>query len=123
MTKSVLSVGQCGPDHGSLTRFLNQHFDVRIDTADVAADAMQRLEQQSYDLVLVNRKLDQDYSDGMEIIRAIRQDERFADQAVMLVTNFPEHQEAAVKEGAAYGFGKNEYSDSSVVDRLKPFLD
>ena len=40
------------------------------------------------DLVLVNRKLDADYSDGMEILKAIKADSALAPVPVMLVSNY-----------------------------------
>ena len=53
----------------------------------------------TYDLVLVNRKLDIDYSDGTEVIRTLKGDSKTADVPLMLVTNYPEHQEAAIAAG------------------------
>ena len=37
-----------------------------------ASDTLSTLQQQDIDLVLVNRKLDRDYSDGLEVIRQIK---------------------------------------------------
>ena len=52
------------------------------------------------DLVVVNRKLDMDYSDGIEIIRQIKAEPALAATPVMLITNYPEHQDAAEQLGA-----------------------
>lgn len=122
MTKRVLNVGQCAPDHGSISRFLQSKFDVVIDKADTSADAIAALKERDYDLVLINRKLDSDYSDGVEILRQIKADADFAATPVMLVTNYKEHQENAVTLGAVYGFGKDELGASDVVARLEPYL-
>ncbi len=122
MTKRVLSVGQCVPDHGSISRFLRSTFDVAIDKADSAVDALDALQKQKYDLVLINRKLDADYSDGTEILRLIKSDAELAATPVMIVSNYKEHQENAVALGAAFGFGKNELGASDVVARLEPYL-
>jgi two-component system chemotaxis response regulator CheY len=122
MTKHVLSVGQCGPDNYSLSRFLQSKFDVQFETAETAADTLDRLRKSHPDLVLINRKLDCDYSDGADIIRLIKADPKVADIPVMLVTNYPEHQEQAVALGAEYGFGKLEFGSPDVVSRLEPFL-
>ena len=122
MPKRVLNVGQCVPDNGSITRFLQKHFDVAVDTAETGRDTFDRLRQQPYDLVLINRKLDIDYSDGMEILRRLKQDESLKSVPVMLVSNYADAQEQAVAAGAEYGFGKSEYNAPEVVERLRPFL-
>lgn len=122
MTKRVLNVGQCVPDHSSITQFLKSKFDVHIEKIDTAADALDRLRKVPCDLVLINRKLDSDYSDGTDILRAIKSDSALADVPVMLISNYPEHQETAVALGAAYGFGKAEMGSPDAVQRLEPFL-
>lgn len=122
MTKRVLSVGQCVPDHGSISRFLQSTFDVAIDKVDTSVDALDRLQKQTYDLVLINRKLDIDYTDGTEILRLIKSDPQLADNPVMIITNYKEHQDNAVMLGAVYGFGKNELGASDVIARLEPYL-
>jgi CheY-like chemotaxis protein len=109
MSKRVLDVGQCGPDHAAIRSFLTRHFDCEIVQAHGPLDALEHLRGGEFDLVLVNRKLDQDYSDGIEIIRLIKADVELADVAVMLITNHPEHQAAAVAAGAVPGFGKLEF--------------
>lgn len=122
MPRQVLSVGQCGPDHSSISRFLKSNFDVVISTADTIADALYDLRAAKYDLVLVNRKLDADYSDGSELIRLMKADPLLMELPVMLVSNYPEHQANAVALGAEPGFGKLELGKSDVVARLEPFL-
>lgn len=122
MPRTVLSVGQCVPDELSLERFLKANFDVQITTVDTAAEALDRVRQQKYDLVLINRKLDADYSDGTEILRTIKADAALSATPVMIVSNYPEYQDAAVQIGAEYGFGKAELGRSDVIARLEPFL-
>lgn len=94
--KTVLSVGQCRPDQAAITHFLTANFAVHILTADTMADTVELLQSQAVDLVLINRKLDADYSDGMEILKYIRSQPHLKSVAVMLVSNFPEWQEKAV---------------------------
>jgi CheY-like chemotaxis protein len=120
--RKVLSVGQCDPDSASLARFLNQHFRVSIDRAALPNDAIEKLKTDRFDLVLINRKLDADYSDGTEIVKAIKQDSKLAATPVMIVSNHEEAQKEAVELGAEYGFGKLELAQPEVVERLKPFL-
>ncbi|MBI1349202.1 response regulator [bacterium] len=122
MTKRVLSVGQCGPDHGSISRFLKSTFDVAIETAATATETFDVLAKQHYDLVLINRKLDEDYSDGDEIIRQMKADANLSAIPVMLITNYPEYQDNAEQLGAVRGFGKNDLGRSDVIARLEPYL-
>lgn len=122
MPKRVLDVGQCDPDHGSIRRMLETRFAVEIDRADTGDDALEKLRAAPCDLVLVNRKLDIDYTDGMAVIERIKADPALAQVPVMLVTNYPEHQQAAVAAGAEYGFGKKELSLPATHQRLAKFL-
>lgn len=122
MSHRVLSVGQCVPDQSAIRRFLQAHFEVELDEADLPADALEQMQTNTFDLVLINRKLDRDYSDGIEIIRSMKQDERLRQIPVMLVTNFAEYQQQAMELGAVHGFGKSEFDDPAVLDRLRPYL-
>jgi len=122
MPKRVLDVGQCAPDHQAIRTFLSQHFDVEIAQTDGPEDTLAELRSGRYDLVLINRKLDRDDSDGLEIIQQIKAEAAIAEVAVMLVTNFAEHQDLAVAAGAERGFGKLEYDMPETVDRLRTFL-
>jgi len=120
--RTVLDIGQCDPDHDSISRMLDEHFDVEIVRARLPADAIDHLRSQRFDLVFVNRKLDADYSDGIDVIRNIKADPDLKRIPVMLLTNLPEHQELAVAAGAEPGFGKAELGDPEVVERLSPWL-
>jgi CheY-like chemotaxis protein len=121
--KKVLSVGQCGPDHSGIVAFFERNFgDVAVDTAKLPADTMAKLAGATYDLVLVNRKLDEDYSDGLEIIKAIKADPALQATPVMLITNYADHQDTAVAAGALRGFGKLEFNQPETVDRVRAVL-
>jgi two-component system chemotaxis response regulator CheY len=122
MKKRVLSVGQCGPDTAAIRSFLTRNFDCEMNTADAAGDAMAELKREKYDLVLVNRKLDCDYTDGIDVIRTLKADTETASVPVMLVTNYPEHQDAAIAAGALRGFGKLEFGRAETRERLAPLL-
>lgn len=121
-TKTVLSVGQCRPDGAAIAHFLKTHFSVGLQTADTADQAISALGTQHVDLVLINRKLDIDGSDGLEILQRIRAGDVQPSVPVMLVSNYPEWQARAVSLGAVYGFGKAELSDPGLRDRLKAYL-
>lgn len=91
----------------------------QVATAEETLDA---LRQGPFDLVLINRKLDIDYTDGIEILKAIKADTAIAAVPVMLVTNFADHQQQAVAAGGELGFGKAELEEQGTLDRLDPIL-
>jgi two-component system chemotaxis response regulator CheY len=122
MSKRVLSVGQCGVDHAALSNMLERTFGAEVVPADSADEALAALGEGKFDLVMVNRKLDADYSDGIEIIRQIKADPQLSATPCMLVTNYPEHQQAAIAAGAEPGFGKLAYNRPETRERLAKFL-
>ncbi len=122
MTKRVLNVGQCGPDHATIRGFLTAMFDCEVVQTHGLSDTLNELRAGHVDLVLINRKLDADYSDGIEILRAIKADDRTASVPVMLITNYPEHQDAAEQAGALRGFGKLEFDRPETKERLAAVL-
>lgn len=122
MTKRVLDVGQCNPDHAAIRRLLEQNFPVSVTRTHQLDDTLQEAKKQPCDLILINRKLDIDYSDGMEIVRVLKADPDTAAIPVMLITNYPEFQQAAVAEGAVSGFGKDELRLPQTIEKLKPYL-
>lgn len=121
MPKRVLDVGQCDPDHAAIGGFLSSRFQAMVDRVDDLDHAFAALRARSYDLVLVNRKLDIDYSDGLEVIRRLRADDATGHVPIMLVSNYAQYQEEAVRLGAQRGFGKAELNDETAA-RLQPLL-
>jgi two-component system chemotaxis response regulator CheY len=122
MSKRVLDVGQCGPDHSTIRSYLTRNFDCEVVQAHGENDALAQLKSGKFDLVLVNRKLDADYSDGTEVIRKLKTDPDTASVPVMLVTNYPEHQDAAIALGAIRGFGKLEFDNPETRERIAAVL-
>lgn len=122
MKKRVLDVGNCVPDHAAIKRFLTTNFDCEVVQAHGTKDALETLRTGGVDLVLVNRKLDADYSDGLEVIRQIKAAADLAHVPAMLVTNYAEHHDAAMEIGALRGFGKLELAKPETVDKLRPIL-
>ena len=100
MTKNVLDIGNCDPDHATLKSYLSARFDVQIFRAHQQKDALEHLQSNPISLILINRKLDMDYTDGTEILKYLKSDSQYKDIPVMIVTNYPEHQELAVELGA-----------------------
>ncbi len=122
MTKRVLDVGNCVPDHAAIRSLVENHFDAQVLQADEASDALATLRAQPIDLVLVNRKLDCDYSDGLEVIKQIKRDAELASIPCMMITNYAEHQELAVAAGAEVGFGKLEFGQPATREKLRKYL-
>jgi two-component system chemotaxis response regulator CheY len=122
MAKRVLSVGQCSVDHAAICRLIEGRWPATVVPAASPEEALAALRAGPFDLVLVNRKLDADYSDGVEVIRRIKEDPAVAGVPVMLLTNYAEHQATAVAAGAEPGFGKLEYDEPATRDKLARFL-
>ena len=123
MTKNVLDIGNCDPDHSAIQRMLTSRYDVAVLRSHQLSDALDLLSQKKVDLIVINRKLDVDYTDGVEILRHLKQSDQFKSIPTMIITNYPDQQLAAVAEGAEYGFGKLQYSEPATHERLARFLD
>lgn len=122
MKKRVLDVGNCVPDHTAIRTMLEQTFGAEVVRVHGPEDTFEELRKGQFDLVVINRKLDRDYSDGMDILKAIKADEKLSATPVMIITNFPEYEEAAVAAGAEPGFGKKALYDEQTHARLAKFL-
>jgi CheY-like chemotaxis protein len=122
MTKTVVDCGNCGPDFHSIRQFVTSHFDAVVVQTHGAEDTLKVLRERDVALVLVNRKLDRDYSDGIEVVREIKTDQQIGETPVMLVTNYEEHQQAAMEAGCVRGFGKLSMGDPKTAELLQPFL-
>ncbi|MEK6234690.1 MAG: response regulator [Planctomycetales bacterium] len=122
MSKRVLDVGQCGLDHGNIRELLARRFAAEVDQADRAEETIDRLRRQRYDLVLVNRLLDADGSEGLRLIDRLKADEELMLIPVMLVSNFPDCQRQAIEAGAEPGFGKADYESPAALENLSKFL-
>jgi len=120
-TKRVLSVGQCGADHGGISWALRA-FDADVTPAATQEQAPQRLRKEAFDLVLVNRVFDADGGSGVDLIRAMKADDALRIMPVMLVSNYADAQQEAVEAGAAPGFGKSALGRPEMRERLRPFL-
>ncbi len=123
MSKRVLDVGNCRPDHAAIRRMIQEHFLADVVQAHQANDTLALLRGEPFHLVLVNRKLDVDYSDGMDIIRQIKADPQLHEIPVMMVSNHADPQREAVAAGAEQGFGKLALGDRATIERLRPYLE
>lgn len=117
----ILSVGQCGYDHGQIARQLGKHLDAEVANAATHAQALAALKSQGFDLVLVNRVGDADGAPGLDLIQTLKSDPATAAVPVMLVSNYADAQAEAVALGALPGFGKSELG-SGAPERLRTAL-
>lgn len=122
MGKKVVLVGHCGADSSYLKLSVRQA-DPEAETviAHNAEELKQHLDAGA-DLVLFNRQLDYGFSsyEGVDVIREFRKSHPNA--KLMMITNYPEAQAAAVAAGAVPGFGKRELGSQRVKDLLKQTL-
>jgi CheY-like chemotaxis protein len=120
--KRVLNVGQCAADNWSIARTLEKHFRAEVVPASDAAEALDRLERESFDLVLVNRVLDADGSSGLDVIKRVRGEDALRGAPVMLVSNYEDAQREAAAAGAVPGFGKAALGHPRMLDRVAKYL-
>jgi CheY-like chemotaxis protein len=100
--KRVLSVGQCFADHSGIARVLSGAFGAEVIGADSAREALERLRQKKFALVLVNRVLDADGASGLELIRALKAEEQLRDVPVLAdagSASEPNHRHTREKRG------------------------
>jgi CheY-like chemotaxis protein len=101
---------------------IEKAFQAEVVRAQTQEEALQRLREEPFSLVLVNRKLDRDHSDGLALIRTLKTDSRLASIPVMLISNFADYQEDAIDAGAVEGFGKRDLSGGRALEALRKVL-
>ena len=120
--RKVALVGHCGPDSSYLRMSIaNAVKGVSIFMADDDAELSGVLGE-GVDLLLFNRELGYGFSEteGVKCIERLRAGNPHL--KMMLVSNYPEAQAAAVAAGALPGFGKRELSSRRVADLLREAL-
>jgi len=122
MSKKVVLVGHCGPDSSYLRMAVaSADRSLKVFMAD-DADELNQLLTDGVDLLLLNRELGWGFeeSEGVEVIRQLRS--RFPQVKMMLVSNYPEAQAAAVAVGGVPGFGKREIGSPRVAEVIRNAL-
>ncbi|MFT3881664.1 MAG: response regulator [Gemmatales bacterium] len=119
MPKRVLSIGNCGYDHSTLSSALQKHFDVEIYAAETAQEATQAVTDAQFDLIIVNRLFDINSESGIELIRKLKPTMK---TPMMLLSNYPEYQHEAVAAGAVQGFGKTHVGKPEMVQAVEQYL-
>ena len=113
----VALVGHCGFDSGSLKQLARQALpdaEVLMVNHQSDLDAAARPDT----LLWINRQLDGrfDAADSLDMIRQLAAQPQ--PPQIMLVSNYPDAQDAAVQAGAMPGFGKNDLGDPKLTQRL-----
>lgn len=112
----VLLVGHCVPDSFGLTRLVES---AGASAVRVNSERDLRDRVDSAVALLVNRALDGRFpdEDGVGMIRRLR-GEGVA-TPMLLVSNYPDAQQAATAAGAAPGFGKRELNKPETIERVR----
>jgi len=110
----ILDVGQCGFDGPRMARLWREALGAEVQCAATGDDAVEMLQSNDFDVVLVNRLLDADGSSGLVVIKQVL--ELGLKIPVMLVSDLPEAQDAAVRLGAVRGFGKAHLGERSTLE-------
>ena len=120
--QNILIVGQCDYDFQQIGFTISQTYDVEIHRADLFDDAIQSALEQSYALILINRIIDRDQSEGMAILDELKSNPRTDRIPVMIISNYQEAQDVAVAAGASPGFGKAALDTPRTFELLSEFL-
>ena len=119
MSKKIALVGHCGPDSSYLQMTIKSALKgATIVSADDDMELSQLLGEK-VDLLLFNRELGYGFSEseGVKVIETLRNGN--PQLKMMLVSNYPEAQAAAVSAGALPGFGKREIGSKRVIEVLQ----
>lgn len=122
LTKNVLDVGNCDPDHAAIRGLLSAGFNATIDRVMFVPEALRALNAKKYDLVLVNRLIFADRSDGLALVTAMKSHPQHAAIPVMMISNFPDAQQRAIAAGAVPGFGKAALWATETIGTLAKYL-
>lgn len=122
MSKRVLDVGNCGFDHGSIKSLIEANFDAEVIQAHDLDEAISQLDDSDFDLTLVNRVFDRNGESGLDLIRRITDGSNIRSTPVMLISNFANYQDEAVKLDAVRGFGKSQLNEKATLDKLRVHL-
>jgi len=118
----VLDVGNCDPDHGMIRGMLEKNFNVSIDRVMFVDEALVKLRANQYDLVLFNRLIFDDGSEGIELLHRAKGDSTVKQAPIMMISNFEKAQAKSVAAGGVMGFGKAVVDSPDTVALLSRYL-
>jgi CheY-like chemotaxis protein len=123
MPKKIALVGHCGPDSSYLRLAVTRAVkDAQVVLVDDQHTLNKLLANGGLDLLLLNRQLDYGFEtdEGVELIKRLRA--KNPALKAMLVSNYPEAQQAALQAGAVEGFGKREIGSPKVSELIRGAL-
>lgn len=118
---NVLVVGHCDLDNPQITSLIEKNFSAKVTRLKQSKKAIEYLEKQDYDLIIINRIGAFDQESGLELIVKIKEDGRFK-VPLMMVTNYKDQMDKAVEEGAVPGYGKDKLHDKDTIELLSKYL-
>ena len=121
--RKVVLVGHCGPDSSYLRMaVMSADKNVQVLMADDMDELEALLKVGHADLLLLNRELSWGFHDmgGVDLIRKLRG--LHPELRMMLVSNYPDAQSAAVEAGGVPGFGKREIGTPRVGQVIRDAL-
>jgi CheY-like chemotaxis protein len=120
--QKLLIVGQCDFDYQRISFVVKKNYNIEIHRADLFDDAIQSALDTQYDLIMINRLLDIDRSEGMAVLHELKSNPQTEHTPVMIISDYQEAQEAAVAAGASLGFGKATLDTPQTFALLSNFL-
>jgi two-component system chemotaxis response regulator CheY len=120
--KKVVLVGHCGAD-SSYLRIAVASVQTGISVASVDdEESLAAALTAGAELILINRIIDWGFDDqaGVALIARLRR--THPNVKTMLVSNYPDAQQAAIAGGALPGFGKREIGSAKVKELLRSAL-
>ncbi len=119
--KNVLIVGHCDLDHPQITSLIQKKFSANVTRLKQFKETIGYLEKYDCDLVIVNRIGAFDQESGLELIKEIKHEGNI-NVPLMMVTNYKDQMDIAVKMGAVPGYGKEELYDMETIELLRKYL-
>jgi two-component system, chemotaxis family, chemotaxis protein CheY len=115
----VLLVGHCGPDSTYLRMAVKSALGNATIIAADDAETLDKSLQQGVDLILFNRELSWGFEStaGVDVIRQLKT--KYPQLKMMLISNYPDAQAAAVAAGALPGFGKRQIGSPQATKLLR----
>ena len=101
---------------------LKDNFDVEVHRAHSFDEAVKMALDTPFDLVMINRLLDADGTPGKDILTKLKTLPSTAEVPVMIVSNFEDAQQDAVKLGAVPGFGKAAIDAPETLSTLEKLI-
>jgi two-component system, chemotaxis family, chemotaxis protein CheY len=122
MSKRVLSIGQCGFDESAIVSFFHKIApEVTVIQAHTIAESLTALNQAEYQLVLVNRIFDRTGEEGLTLLKQVQSQIKDG-LRLLLVSNLPDAQSAALALGALPGFGKAQLNQQATAQLVSSYL-